>query len=190
MLGVVVSVLAMVCKQMRQLLTMLGHAVHRWKDTTHNALETRCNAHAWPQQCWKSSANGNIVALSFGDQGTNLKKFGELLTQKFDRVKTLRNNSQQHATTSKNMQQGVQTDVCLCFRFFFLLIDMNTWQWDTNMCFESLRWGQCSRFDSQLLDRTQQCWELLANNVASFPRGQEFANKEAICQVFRSPRAI
>ena len=32
-------------------------------------------------------------------QGTNLKKFGELLTQKFDRVKTLRNNSQQHVTT-------------------------------------------------------------------------------------------
>ena len=120
MLGVVVSVLAVVCKQMRQLLTMLGHAVHRWKDTTHNALETRCNAHAWPQQCWKSSANGNIVALSFGDQGTNLKKFGELLTQEFDRVKTLRNNSQQHATTSNNMQQSVQTDVCLRFRFFFV----------------------------------------------------------------------
>ena len=48
-----------------------------------------------------------------------LKKFGEMLTQKFDRVKTLRNNSQQHATTSNNMQQSVQTDVCLPFRFFF-----------------------------------------------------------------------
>ena len=137
MLGVVVSVLAVVCKQMRQLLTMLGHAVHRWKDTTHNALETRCNAHAWPQQCWKSSANGNIVALSFGDQGTNLKKFGELLTQRFDRVKTLRNNSQQHATTSNNMQQSVQTDVCLRFRFFFCWL---TWTGDneTRTCVLSL----------------------------------------------------
>ena len=40
----------------------------------------------------------NIVALRFGDQGT--KKCWELLTEKFDRFQTLRNN----------MQQGVQTD--------------------------------------------------------------------------------
>ena len=102
MMGVVASMLAVMCKQMQQLLTMLGHAVHRGKETTHNTLETRCNAHAWPQLCWKNNANGNIVALSFGDQGTNLKKFGELLTQKFDRVKTLRrtpNNTQQQVTT-------------------------------------------------------------------------------------------
>ena len=79
MMGVVASMLAVMCKRMQQLLTMLGHAVHRGKDTTHNTLETKCNAHAWPQRCRKSSANVNIVALSFGDQGTNLKKFGELL---------------------------------------------------------------------------------------------------------------
>ena len=30
-----------------------------------------CNARAWPQQFWKSCANGsNIVALRFGDQET------------------------------------------------------------------------------------------------------------------------
>ena len=30
-----------------------------------------CNARAWPQQCWKSCANGsNSVALRFGDHGT------------------------------------------------------------------------------------------------------------------------
>ena len=29
------------------------------------------NERAWPQQCWKSCANGsNIVALRFGDHGT------------------------------------------------------------------------------------------------------------------------
>ena len=29
------------------------------------------NERAWPQQCWKSGANGsNIVALRFGDHGT------------------------------------------------------------------------------------------------------------------------
>ena len=57
-----------------------------------------CNAHAWPQQCWKSCANGsNIVALRFGDHGT--KEMLGVLAQKFDRFQTLRNNCQQHLTT-------------------------------------------------------------------------------------------
>ena len=56
------------------------------------------NERAWPQQCWKSCANGsNIVALRFGDHGT--KKCWELLAEKFDRFQTLRNNTQQHPTT-------------------------------------------------------------------------------------------
>ena len=38
MLGVVVCVLAVVYKPMRQLPTMLGPAVHRGKDTTHKSL--------------------------------------------------------------------------------------------------------------------------------------------------------
>ena len=38
MLFVVASVLAVVCKQMQQLPTMLGPAVHRAKDTTHTSL--------------------------------------------------------------------------------------------------------------------------------------------------------
>ena len=71
MLGVVACVLAVVCKWMQQLPTMLGPAVHREKDTTHKSLETMCNECAWPQQCWKSCANGsNIVALCFGDHET------------------------------------------------------------------------------------------------------------------------
>ena len=40
MLGVVASVLAVVCKRMQQLPTILGPAVHRGKDTTHKTLET------------------------------------------------------------------------------------------------------------------------------------------------------
>ena len=72
MLRVVASVLAVVCKQMQQLPTILGPAVHRGKDTTHKTLErTMCNLRARPQQCWKSCANGsNFVALRFGDHGT------------------------------------------------------------------------------------------------------------------------
>ena len=71
MLGVVASVLAAVCKRMQQLPTLLGPAVHRGKDTTHNTFETMRNERAWLQQCWKSCANGsNILALHFGDHGT------------------------------------------------------------------------------------------------------------------------
>ena len=38
MLGVVARVLAVVCKRMQQLPTMLGTAVHRGKDTIHKSL--------------------------------------------------------------------------------------------------------------------------------------------------------
>ena len=38
MLGVVACVLAVVCKRMQQLLTSLGPAVHRGKNTTHKSL--------------------------------------------------------------------------------------------------------------------------------------------------------
>ena len=59
MLGVVASVLAVVWKRTKKLSTMSGPAVHRGKDTTHNTLQTICNACGWPQQCWKSCANGS-----------------------------------------------------------------------------------------------------------------------------------
>ena len=71
MLGVVASVLAVVCKRMHQLPTRLGPAVYRGKDTSHTTLEIMCNGRVWPQQCWTSSANGsNIVGPLFGDHGT------------------------------------------------------------------------------------------------------------------------
>ena len=97
MLRVVASVLAVVCKRMQQLLTILGPAVHRGKDTTHKTLETMCHARAWPQQCWKSfsCANGsNIVALRFNNHGTK-----EMLGVMGSNVWPV-----------SNMQQGVQTN--------------------------------------------------------------------------------
>ena len=64
------------------------------------------NERARPQQCWKSCANGsNIVALRFGDHGTK-----EMLGVVGWKVWPVSNFAQQHATTSNNMQQGVQTD--------------------------------------------------------------------------------
>ena len=80
MLGAVATVLAVVCKQMQELPTLLGPAVYRGKDTTHKFLKTMRNERAWPQQCWKNCANGsNIVALRFGDHGTKAKQCWELL---------------------------------------------------------------------------------------------------------------
>ena len=38
MLGVVACVLAVMCKRMQQLPTLLGPTVHRGKDTTHESL--------------------------------------------------------------------------------------------------------------------------------------------------------
>ena len=46
MVGVVASVLAVVCKRMRQVPTMLGPAVRREKDIIQKTLETMCNARA------------------------------------------------------------------------------------------------------------------------------------------------
>ena len=51
--------------------------------------------------CWRSYANGsNIVTLRLGDQAT--KASWKLLTEKFDRFQTLRNNIQQHVTGCAN----------------------------------------------------------------------------------------
>ena len=106
MLGVVAFVLAVVCKRMQQLPTSLGAAVHRGKNTTHKSLQPMRNERAWPQQCWKSCANGsNIVALRFDDHGTE-----EMLGVVGWKVWPVSNFAQQHATTSNNIQQGVQTD--------------------------------------------------------------------------------
>ena len=56
---------------------------------------------AWPQQCWKSCANGSNL-LRYASAITEQKKCWELLAEKFDRFQTLRNNIQQHATGYAN----------------------------------------------------------------------------------------
>ena len=55
MLGVVASVLTVVCKRMQQLPAMLGPAGYSGKDTTQKTLYTMCYASAWPQQCWNEA---------------------------------------------------------------------------------------------------------------------------------------
>ena len=59
-----------VCKRTQQLLTMLGPAVHREKDTTYYTLETMCNGRAWPQQCWKKLCKQiQHCCATLGDHG-------------------------------------------------------------------------------------------------------------------------
>ena len=71
----------------------------------YKSLWTMRNERARPQQCWKSCANGsNIVALRVGDHG--IKEMLGVVGWKVWPV----SNFSQHATTSNNMQQGVQTD--------------------------------------------------------------------------------
>ena len=95
MLGVVASVLAVVCKRVQQLLTMLGPALHLGTDTTHKTLQTMRNTRAWPEQCWKSCANGsNVVALRFCDHGTK-----EMLGVAGSKVWLVSNFAQQLPTT-------------------------------------------------------------------------------------------
>ena len=109
MLGVVASMLAMVQKWMKQLPTTLAH--HACCSITRSyciavSKETTCNARAWPQQCWKSCANGsNIVTLHFSNHGTK-----EMLGFVASKGWLVSNFAQQLITTRNNMQQGVQTD--------------------------------------------------------------------------------
>ena len=92
------------CKRTQQLSTMLGPAVHCGKDTTHKSLYTMHNKRAWPQQCWKSCANGsNIVALRFGDHGTK-----EMLGVVGWKVWPVSNFAQQHATTCNRVCRRTQ----------------------------------------------------------------------------------
>ena len=64
------------------------------------------NERAWPQQGWKSCANGyNIVGLRFGDRRTK-----EILGVAGLKVWLVSNFAQQLPATRNNMQQGVQKD--------------------------------------------------------------------------------
>ena len=96
-LGVVASVLTVVCKRMQQLPVMLRPAVHHGKDTTDKTLETMCNARAWPRV--GRAVQTDPTLLRYASAITEQTKGWKLLAQKFDRFQTLRNNSQQHATT-------------------------------------------------------------------------------------------
>ena len=103
-----------VCKQLQ---TLLGPAVHRGKDTTHKTLETMCNARAWPHV--GRAVQTDPTLLRYASAITEQKKSWELLAQNFEPFQTLRNNTQQHATTSnmacKRTQHVTSSNVVGCW---------------------------------------------------------------------------
>ena len=124
MLGVNAVILAVVCKRIQQLITMLEPAVHRGKDATHKTLETTCNARAF--QCLESCTNGsNIVALRLGDHGTNemlgvvgskvwpVSNFTRQLPTMCNRVckRTQRRTSNNVGSNISNMRRSVSSPV-------------------------------------------------------------------------------
>ena len=68
--------LAVVCKRMQRLPTILGPVEHHGKVRAHktklNSKETMCNALVWPQQCWNQAVQTDPTLLQyvrFGDHG-------------------------------------------------------------------------------------------------------------------------
>ena len=59
----------------------------------------RHDALVWPQQFWKSSANGSNIVLI-----TEQKKCWELLAQKFDQFQTSCSSSEKHAITYNSVE--------------------------------------------------------------------------------------
>ena len=105
-LWVVAFVLAVVCNGMQQLpqKTMLGPAVYRReKDTDHKTSMPVSG----PNNVGRAMHYGsNIVGLRFGDHTT--KEILRVVSSKFYWCQTLRNDSQQHATTCNRVCKRTQ----------------------------------------------------------------------------------
>ena len=98
MLRVVSFVLAVVCKRMQQLPTMLGAAVHRrGKDTDHKTSMRVSGPNNIGRAMHYAS---NIVGIRFGDHRTK-----EILRVVSSKVLLVSNFAQQLPTTRNNMQQ-------------------------------------------------------------------------------------
>ena len=117
LLEVVASVLAVVYKRMQQLPTMLGPAVHRGKDTTHETLEAERNERAWhPPTMLEELCKRIQHCCATLRKSRNKRNVGSCWVKSLTGFKLC-------AVSRNNMQQGVQTDVpcsiqqcCVIFR--------------------------------------------------------------------------
>ena len=120
--GIVVSMLAVVCKGMQQLPTLLGRQCLELLYLCWQWYAKGCNnsQHCWvsnvwnycvhagsgvqrdattPNSIWTCSASWKGLLRPIRPLLVSKKKCWGLLVQEFYRFQTLRNNSQQHATT-------------------------------------------------------------------------------------------
>ena len=118
MLGVVACVLAVVCKRMQQLPTMLRPAVDRGKDKPISLCKT-CVMRVRGSNNVGRVVQTHPTLLLYASAITEQKKCWELLAEKFDRFQTVRNNTQQHPTTCnrvcKRTQQITSNNVWSCW---------------------------------------------------------------------------
>ena len=109
---IVAIVLAVLCKRMQQLSTMMRRAsLHRGKNTTH---KTCClpGDHVLMPLYGPNNVRRAVqtypTLLRYDSSITGQKKCWELLTLKFDCIQTLRNNSQQHTTKCNSLCKRTQ----------------------------------------------------------------------------------
>ena len=101
MLAVVAYVLAVVCKRMQQLPTMLGPAVHRGRIQPISLCKLCVMSVHGPNNVGRA-VQTDPTLLRYASAITEQNKCWELLAEKFDGFQTLRNNTQQHATGCTN----------------------------------------------------------------------------------------
>ena len=99
--------LAVVCKRMQQLPTMLGPAVHRGRVQPISLCKQYVMSVRGPNSAGRAVQTDPTLlryALAIAEQ----KKCWELSAEKFDRFQTLRNNTQQHPTTRNKVCKRTQ----------------------------------------------------------------------------------
>ena len=87
MLGVVACVLAVVCKRMQQLPTMLGPALHRGKDKPISLCKPCIMSVCGPNNVGRA-VQTDPTLLRYASAIMEQKKFWELLAETFDRFQT------------------------------------------------------------------------------------------------------
>ena len=107
MLGVVASLLVVVGKQMQQLPTMLEPECIMERIQPIRLCKP-CVMHVHGPNNVGRAVQTDPTLLRYASAITEQKKCWELLAQKFDRFQTLRNKSQQHATTCNRVCKRIQ----------------------------------------------------------------------------------
>ena len=103
MLGVVAFVLAVVCKRMQHLPSLLGPTIQPISLCKPCVMSVR-----GPNNVGRAVQTDPTLLRGYASAITEQKKCWELLAEKFDRFQTLRNNTQQYPTTCNRVCKRTQ----------------------------------------------------------------------------------